>query len=205
MVDLTRDANGQVRARLARPGARPVRAGLRRLARRPTSQPSGSRIKHAALDPFRGYANALRDSLPDAVQVLDAFHVVKLGTQVVDEVRRRVQQQQLHRRGHKDDPLYKIRGLLRHGLEHLTERQHRKLQICLAARRPARRGRAGLGLLPAAPGRSTAGTASVRERRPSPRRSSPASRAARSPRSPGSAAPCGPGARRSSPTSPPTG
>ncbi len=62
---------------------------------------------------------------------MDAFHVVKLGTQVLDEVRRRVQQAQLHRRGHKNDPLYKVRGLLRHGLEHLTERQHRKLTILL--------------------------------------------------------------------------
>ncbi len=130
MVDLTRDANGQVRARLldlvlGRSG--PAYAGW--LDARP--KPFRVGIKHAALDPFRGYANALRDSLPDATQVLDAFHVVKLGTQVLDEVRRRVQQQQLHRRGHKDDPLYKIRGLLRHGLEHLTERQHRKLGICL--------------------------------------------------------------------------
>ncbi len=32
-------------------------------------------VKQAALDPFRGYGNALRDSLSDAVQVLDAFHV----------------------------------------------------------------------------------------------------------------------------------
>jgi transposase len=52
--------------------------------------------------------------------VLDAFHVVRLGTQVVDEVRRRVQQTTFGHRGHKDDPLYKIRGLLRHGVEHLT-------------------------------------------------------------------------------------
>jgi hypothetical protein len=29
----------------------------------------------------------LRDSLSDAVQVLDTFHVVKLSTQVLDEVR----------------------------------------------------------------------------------------------------------------------
>ena len=29
------------------------------------------------------YANVLRDSLRDAVQVLDAFHVVKVGTQGV--------------------------------------------------------------------------------------------------------------------------
>lgn len=38
-----------------------------------------------------GYANALRDELPDAVALLDPFHVVTLGTQVVDETRRRVQ------------------------------------------------------------------------------------------------------------------
>ena len=50
-----------------------------------------------------------------------------LGTQVVDEVRRRVQQEQLGRRGHKNDPLYTIRGLLRHGVEHLTDRQQRRL------------------------------------------------------------------------------
>ena len=42
--------------------------------------------RHAALDPFRGYGNAIRDELPDAVAVLDAFHVVRVGTQVVDEV-----------------------------------------------------------------------------------------------------------------------
>lgn len=70
------------------------------------------------------------------MQVLDAFHVVKLGTQVVDEVRRWVQQEHLGRRGHRDDPLYKIRGLLRHGLEHLTERQHTRLRAVLLAGDP---------------------------------------------------------------------
>jgi transposase len=93
-------------------------------------------VEQAALDPFRGYANAIRDGLPDAVAVLDAFHVVRLGTQVVDEVRRRVQQDTLGRRGHKHDPLYKIRGLLRHGVEHLTESQQAKLSRCLNAGDP---------------------------------------------------------------------
>jgi transposase len=88
------------------------------------------------LDPFRGYANAIRDELPDAVAVLDAFHVVRLGTQVVDGVRRRVQQDTLCHRGHKDDPLYQIRGLLRHGVEHLSERQQAKLTRCLEAGDP---------------------------------------------------------------------
>jgi transposase len=98
-----------------------------------TSQPDGfaDGVEHAALDPFRGYANAIRDELPDAVAVLDAFHVVRLGTAVVDEVRRRVQQHQLGHRGHRDDPLYRIRGLLRHGAEHLSPRQHAKLDLLL--------------------------------------------------------------------------
>ena len=34
-------------------------------------------ITVAALDPFRGYATALRTTLPHAVRVLDAFHVVR--------------------------------------------------------------------------------------------------------------------------------
>jgi transposase len=84
-------------------------------------------VEHAALDPFRGYANAIRDELPDAVAVLDAFHVVKLGSQVVEEVRRRVQQDTLHRRGHKNDPLYRIRRTLLTGEEHLTDKQRQRL------------------------------------------------------------------------------
>jgi hypothetical protein len=39
-----------------------------------------------ALDPFR-HANAIRDGLPEAVTVFDAFHLVRLGTQVVDRSR----------------------------------------------------------------------------------------------------------------------
>jgi transposase len=57
--------------------------------------------------------------------------VLRLGTQVLDEVRRRVQQATPGNRGHKDEPLYKIRGLLRHGVEHLTERQQAKITACL--------------------------------------------------------------------------
>jgi len=77
--------------------------------------------------------------------------VVKLATAIVDEVRRRVQQEQLGHRGHQDDPLYKIRGLLRHDAEHLTERQRAKLRVLSRRWRPERRGRDGLVLLPAAP------------------------------------------------------
>jgi transposase len=47
-----------------------------------------------------------------------------------------VQQEQLGRRGHRDDPLYKIRGLLRHGVEHLTVKQHARLTAGLLAGDP---------------------------------------------------------------------
>jgi transposase len=130
MVDLTRDQAGCLHARLldavvGRSGS-VYKAWLK-------AQPDGfvDGVEQAALDPFRGYANAIHDGLPDAVAVLDAFHVVRLGTQVVDEVRRRVQQDTLGRRGHKHDPLYKIRGLLRYGVEHLTEKQQAKIKNCL--------------------------------------------------------------------------
>jgi transposase len=78
-------------------------------------------IAVAALDPFRGYATALRTCLPQATRVLDAFHVTRLGFAAVDDVRRRVQQEDLGHRGRKNDPLYRIRRVLRRGHERLTD------------------------------------------------------------------------------------
>ncbi|MEO8219816.1 MAG: transposase [Specibacter sp.] len=60
-------------------------------------------IKTATLDPVRGYAKAIHDEFPDAVQVLGAFHVVKLATIMVDELRRRVQQATIGPRGRKSE------------------------------------------------------------------------------------------------------
>lgn len=87
----------------------------------------------AALDPFRGYATALHTSLPQAIRVLDAFHVVKLGFDVVDAVRRRVQQQTLGHRGRKHDPLFAIRRLLRRGFEHHSAKSWEKMLAGLDA------------------------------------------------------------------------
>ena len=94
------------------------------------------RITIAALDPFRGYATALSTELPHATRVLDAFHVVKLANAAVDDVRRRVQQETLGHRGHKDDPLYEVRRLLRKGAERLTPRQRARLDAALRAGDP---------------------------------------------------------------------
>ncbi|WP_224744527.1 ISL3 family transposase [Chryseoglobus sp. 28M-23] len=132
MVDLTRDAAGRTRARLL--DLVPGRSGE---AYRAWLQGRGpdfrDRVKIATLDPFRGCKNAIDDQLDDARAVLDAFHVVKLGTKVVDDVRRRVQQQLHGHRGRKGDPLYGIRNLLRAGEEHLTERQRTRLARAWAA------------------------------------------------------------------------
>ena len=56
-------------------------------------------IRVTALDPYRGDASALRTSLPHAVRVLDAFHVVRLGFAAVDQVRCRIQREHTGHRG----------------------------------------------------------------------------------------------------------
>ena len=94
------------------------------------------RITLAALDPFRGYATALSMTLPDTTRVLDAFHVVKLGNDAVDQVRRRVQQDTLGQRGHTNDPLYQVRRLLRRGVETLNENAKGRLDAALQAGDP---------------------------------------------------------------------
>ena len=56
--------------------------------------------------PSRDSKNAIDDQLQDATSVLDAFHIVKLAGDALDEVRRRVQQDTLGHRGRKGDPLF---------------------------------------------------------------------------------------------------
>jgi transposase len=90
-------------------------------------------VEVAALDPFRGYASALRTSLPNATRVLDAFHVSRLGFAAVDEVRRRVQQESTGHRGRKYDPLFRIRRLLRRRFDRLTERAWARILAGLEA------------------------------------------------------------------------
>jgi transposase len=95
-----------------------------------------SAVQRVALDPYRGYYNALVGGLEAPEVVVDHFHVVRLGNQVVDEVRRRVQQETLGHRGRKHDPLYRIRRLLLTGEERLTDRGRQRLRAGLAAGDP---------------------------------------------------------------------
>ena len=90
MVDLTRDENGKVHARLLDlvPGrSGPVYADW--LKQQSPEFRDG--IKVATLDPFRGYKNAIDDELEDAVAAVDHFHVIKLVTSMIDDTRRRIE------------------------------------------------------------------------------------------------------------------
>ena len=71
------------------------------------------------IDPYQPYATAVAAQLPDARLVVDHFHVIRLANTALDEVRRRVQHTTLGHRGHKGDPLYRIRRRLLAGHEHL--------------------------------------------------------------------------------------
>ena len=90
-------------------------------------------VQIATLDPFQGYKNAIDDQLQDATSVLDAFRIVKLAGDALDEVRRRVQQDTTGHRGRKGDPLYQIRNLLRASRDRLTPRQQERLREAFTA------------------------------------------------------------------------
>ena len=127
MVDLTRDKNGRVRARLLDlvPG-RSGEAYTSWLRDRGDTFRKGVEI--TTLDPFHGYRSAIDDQLDDAIAVLNAFPMIKLDTTAVDEVHRRVQHDIHDHRGRRDEPLYRIRNLLRAGKEHLTNRHKTRLE-----------------------------------------------------------------------------
>ena len=74
--------------------------------------------------------------LPDAVQVADPFHLVKLANTKLDECRRRVQNETLGHRGHKSDPLYRCRRLLTKAEERLDDQGREKLLGLLRAGDP---------------------------------------------------------------------
>ena len=62
--------------------------------------------------------------------------MVKVASTTMDEVRRRVQQDTLGRRGHKNDPLYRTRRLLTTARENLTDRGRACLEDALQAGDP---------------------------------------------------------------------
>jgi transposase len=101
------------------------------LAAQPADFATG--IEVVAMDGFAGYKTAANDAVPDAVTVMDPFHVVALAGVKLDLIRQRIQQQTLHRRGHTGDPLYGIRRIARTRLQLLSTRQYQRLSSVLDA------------------------------------------------------------------------
>jgi transposase len=93
-------------------------------------------VRHATLDLSGPYRRVFDLMLPDAVQVADPFHVVKLANQKLDECRRRVQNETCGHRGRKSDPLYRCRRLLTKAEERLDDKGTEKLLGLLRAGDP---------------------------------------------------------------------
>jgi transposase len=89
-------------------------------------------IEVVAMDGFTGFKTAAAETVPDAVAVMDPFHVVALAGDALDRCRQRVQQQTCGHRGRTGDPLYGIRRVLRTGAELLTGKQKTRLTAAFA-------------------------------------------------------------------------
>ena len=93
-------------------------------------------VRYATLDLSGPWRLTFDTMLPDATQVADPFHVVKLANTKLDECRRRVQNETLGHRGHKNDPLYRCRRLLTRADERLHVNGRAKLLGLLEAGDP---------------------------------------------------------------------
>lgn len=100
------------------------------LADRPQAWRAG--VDVVAMDGFTGFKTAAAEELPDAVPVMDPFHVVRLAGDGLDQCRQRVQQATLGHRGRAGDPLYGARRTLHTGAGFLTEKQQARLEVLFA-------------------------------------------------------------------------
>jgi transposase len=132
IVDLTAVVAGSGRARLLDlvPG-RSAAALTHWLAARDTAL--RARVEVVAMDGFGGYNNAATAQVPDAVTVMDPFHVVALAGTKLDLCRQRVQQDTCGHRGRSGDPLYRVRRTLRTRTALLSGKQRARLATVFAA------------------------------------------------------------------------
>ena len=100
------------------------------LSARPQAWRDG--VEVVAMDGFTGFKTATSQELPQAVAVMDPFHVVRLGGDALDRCRRRVQQDLHGHRGRTNDPLYRARRTLHTGDDLLTEKQTTRLEALFA-------------------------------------------------------------------------
>lgn len=90
------------------------------------------RIRYGTLDMSNVYAAVYSVVLPRASQVVDPFHAVALANRALDDVRRRVQTEQLGHRGRRDDPLFRARRILVVGEEKLDSDKTERLLSLLS-------------------------------------------------------------------------
>ncbi len=88
-------------------------------------------IEVVATDLAQSFRAGLSPHLDHATRVADPFHVVRVANRCLDAVRRRVQNETLGHRGHKHDPLYRIRKLLLTGSDRLNERGRDRILLSL--------------------------------------------------------------------------
>ena len=90
-------------------------------------------VTAGAIDLSATYKSVFDEVLAHATLVADPFHVIKHANAKVDESRRRVQNEALGHRGHKADPLYKVRRMLTMAAERLDVDGKEKLLGLLKA------------------------------------------------------------------------
>jgi transposase len=131
IIDLTpvRDGTGPARLLDMVPG-RSKQVFKAWLSERPPQWRDG--IETVAMDGFTGFKTATAEELPDAVAVMDPFHVVRLAGDALDQCRRRIQQQLTGHRGRANDPLYASRRTLHTGIALLTDRQWMRMERLFA-------------------------------------------------------------------------
>jgi transposase len=82
-----------------------------------------STLTEVVIDPFAGYHRAITDHLDGVTETVDRFHIERLGTQMVTDVRQRQQQALCGHRGRRGDPLYDARSALRRNWTRLRSRE----------------------------------------------------------------------------------
>ena len=131
IIDLTKIRDGTGPARLLdMVEGRSKQAFKSWLAERSKAWRDG--VEVVAMDGFTGFKTATSEELPDAVAVMDPFHVVRLAGEALDLCRRRVQQDTCGHRGRTGDPLYSSRRTLHTGADLLTDKQHVRLDALFA-------------------------------------------------------------------------
>ena len=84
-------------------------------------------VQVVTMDGFTGFKTAATEELPEAVTVMDPFHVVRLAGDALDTCRRRIQVTLHGSRGRKHHPLYQNRRTLHTGIGLLTDKQKDRL------------------------------------------------------------------------------